>query len=240
MEIELDRAASAEAKDAIRSAYKPKMEGLQDAIQTKDSDKAAANLERKAQIAAIEQKYLDEVAAIIDVPIDQLEAKLAALRAKQYAAILASVDQMALQLVRVKFQPQIESLQARIKVKETQMGLLANERNAEVAKVEARFAPEIAKLQVKEEPLEYKLIRLQEQEWAELLPLIDPAKIRAIEAQYEPRIAALVKTFLAHQAQAGKLWQRAQQDMNRIQLDHGARIARLEGEIIRLMRQKRK
>ncbi len=231
-QIELDNAPDTQARDRIKDAYQPKIDALDSAIRIRESDSTALNQERKAQIALIDQRFAEEMAQI-DEPLDKLEARLAFVRAEEFAAIVL-LNAVAIGEVRAKYRPRIDSLRQQLEVKEAQIGKLVAERDVRVAEVDAEYRPKLAKLMAPEERLEYKLVRLEERRWAEIVPLINPAKFQEIEAQYDPRIEALMKDFGANLRRLGPISQRAQADINRVQNDFRRQIANLETRIRQL------
>ncbi len=233
-QIELDGNTDATAQNRIRDKYRPAIDNLNEAIQTRDTEKAAINTERTTDITAIRKKYAEAIAGI-DVPDETLEVKLRAARADEYAAMLSLLTAQQNQAITAKYRPQIAKLEERIRVKTARIAELRGERDAKLAAVAADYGPKLAKLQSPEDRLEYKLLRVQVQQSMAIMGLLNPNRLRAIQAKYEPRIQNLMRQSIAKQRQFAFFSQRAQRDIQQSFMTFQARSAPLEVRIYQLM-----
>jgi len=234
--LELLYLVDAQAIADLEVLYLPRIDALKVQVKARTARLAELNQEQLDRIAAIETAYIDGL-AMLDSPLDVLATEIAAVRAQQLADLLLLAESAAAQAIIAKYQPGIDALTTKIQSRNAQISQLLERRQAEVARATAAVGAAIAKLNIAEDPLEFQLVRVQEQQWAAIVTLAGRANVKDLLAKYDALIVGATTQSVSGQKQLMISTQRAVADMNVIVRNHEAHVTNLQRRIHELLMQ---
>jgi hypothetical protein len=194
------------------------------------SELAKWKLEQAAEIGAW---FLAEIAGL-DL-LETLMIELADLRALQLNGLVSLVVAEQAQAIIKRYEPKIEGLEAKILTKDVQMLKVLEHMEAEIARSTAATRAEISKVDSGEDALEFKLARLYEQRWAEMVQAVGRINIKGVLNEYDPKIARAKRELAMAEKQYMTATQHYFNDTNAIVRRHAPQIAHLQQHIGQLM-----
>jgi hypothetical protein len=231
--LELAEAPNETARTAILNANRGELESLEIQVAAQQTRLTELATQKTEKIAEIESVYLEAV-AVLD-SLETLQAELAELRIIQVDMLLPYVAIEKAQAILNHYEPRIDALAAKIVKRDVQVADILTRMLSHIAQATTSTRAEIARLTSAEEGVEFKLVALYEQQWADVLQAVGRANIQGVLHKYDPEIAKASKRLAAAEQDYLRYTQRALNDWNGIVRTHEPHIARLQRRINELI-----